>query len=173
MSVVKGMVRGLVKFFSNHITRGLFFLAALTLFAAGEFLISGLVRRTFVFYSIRDEVATVEDRMLRRSDSRETDIRRYVEEALLGPVSPNSAPLFSRETRLDSFMYRDGFVYANLSENAVLPPPEGGSVFRNFLTLRRGIRRNFPYVKDVRLFAAGREAYSEEFRRIFSEENRN
>jgi hypothetical protein len=109
--------------------------------------------------------------MLRSSSSRETDIRRYVEEALLGPVSPDSAPLFPRDTRLDSFLYRDGVVYADLSESAVLPPPEGGDVFRNFLTLYRGIRRNFPSVKDVRLFAAGREAFFEDFRRIFSEEN--
>ncbi|MDR2370566.1 MAG: hypothetical protein LBD71_03730 [Treponema sp.] len=168
---MKRIVKAAVRFFMNPARRGLFFLAALGLFAFVDFSVSGLVRRTFVFYSIRSGEATVEDRMIRSSSSRETDIRRYVEEALLGPVSPNSAPLFPRDTRLDSFLYRDGVVYADLSESAVLPPPEGGDVFRNFLTLYRGIRRNFPYVKDVRLFAAGREAYVEEFRRIFSEEN--
>jgi hypothetical protein len=156
----------------NPAWRGLFFLAALGIFAFAEFFVSGLVRRTFVFYSIRSGEVTVEDRMLKSSSSRETDIRRYVEEALLGPVSPDSAPLFPRDTRLDSFLYRDGVVYADLSESAALPPSEGGDVFRNFLTLYRGIRRNFPSVKDVRLFIAGREAYFEDFRRIFSEENR-
>jgi hypothetical protein len=166
------ILRAAVLFFVNPARRGLFFLAALGLFAFVEFSVSGLVRRTFVFYSIRDGETTVEDRMLSSSASRETDIRRYVDEALLGPVSPDSAPLFPRDTRLDTFLYRDGVVYADLSESAVLPPPEGGDVFRNFLTLYWGIRRNFPAVKDVRLFAAGKEAYFEDFRRIFSEEIR-
>jgi hypothetical protein len=165
------ILKAVVGFFMDPARRGLFFLAALGLFAFVDFSLSGLVRRTFVFYSIRGGETTVEDRMLRSSSSGETDIRRYVEEALLGPVSPDSAPLFSRDTRLNSFLYRDGVVYADLSESAVLPPPEGGDVFRNFLTLYRGIRRNFPSVKDVRLFTAGREAFFEDFRRIFSEEN--
>ncbi|MDR1420303.1 MAG: hypothetical protein LBI86_08015 [Treponema sp.] len=167
------LLKAAAGFLMNPVKRGLFLLVLVGLFALGEFMVSGLVRRTFVFYSIRDGETTVEDRMLRRSSSGETDIRRYVEEALLGPVSPNSAPLFSRDTRLVSFMYRDGVVYADLSEGAVLPPPEGGDVYRNFLTLYRGIRRNFPRVRDVRLFAAGKEAFFEDFRRIFSEENRN
>ena len=109
----------------------------------------------------------VEDRLLRRSTDRETDVHRYVDEVLLGPVSPDSAPLFPRETRLHSFMYREGVVYADLSEVAALPPVEGGDVFRNLLTLNQGVRRNFSYVKDVRLFIGGNEVFFEEFRGIF------
>ena len=136
-----------------------------------EFSVSGLARKTFVFYDIDTGAVSVEDRLLRVSrekpDSlaREIDLTKYTEEALLGPVSPNSLPLFPRETRLRSFFYRDGTVYADFSEEAALPPAEGGEVFTNLKTLRDGIKRNFPYVGDVRFFIAGKAAYWDEFRR--------
>ncbi|MDR2494729.1 MAG: GerMN domain-containing protein [Spirochaetaceae bacterium] len=101
--------------------------------------------------------------MLPRLSSEELSVRRYVEETLLGPASPRTAPLFPRETRLRSLLYRDGVVYADLSERAALPPledrpPREGEVFRSLRALDRGIRRNFPQVKDVRLFINGHPA---------------
>jgi hypothetical protein len=110
----------------------------------------------------------IEDRMLRRSADRETEVRRYVDEVLLGPEAPGSALLFPRETRLSSFMYRDDVVFADLSESAALPLPEGRDVFRGLLTLNQGIRRNFPWVKDVKLFIGGNEVFFEEFRVFFA-----
>jgi len=126
----------------------------------------GLARRTFVFYSEIEGNTVVEDRMLRRSGDRETDMRRYVDEALLGPVTPGSEPLFPRETRLNSFMYRDEVVYSDLTESAALPFG-GGDVYRSLLTLNEGIRRNFPYIKNVKLFIGGNEVFFEEFRGVF------
>jgi hypothetical protein len=164
----KDALEALSRFFGKKRNRRLCYLILIGIFALGEFFISGLVRRTFVFYSNREETSMVEDRMLRRSSSRETDIKRYVDEALLGPVSPDSAPLFPRETRLESFMYRDGIVYADLSESALFPP-EGGDLFRNLLTLNEGIRRNFSFVKGVKIFIGGNEVFFKEFREIFKE----
>ena len=154
-------------FFSVKRNRRFAFLVVLGLAALGDFYFSGLVRRTFVFYSIIEGNTVVEDRMLRRSSDRETDIRRYVDEVLLGPVSPDSAPLFPRETRLNSFMYREGVVYADLSESAALPLPGGSDVFRSLLTLNEGLRRNFSYIKDAKIFIGGNEVFFEEFRGIF------
>ncbi|MDR1588035.1 MAG: GerMN domain-containing protein [Treponema sp.] len=169
--MVKNFLKILARFFSVKKKRRLVFLGVLGLAALTEFIASGLVRRTFVFYSIGDGMLTVEDRMLKRSSSREVNITRYVEEALLGPILPDLAPLFPRETRLNSLMFRDGVVYADLSESAALPPLEGGEVFRNFLTLYKGVRRNFPFVKDIRLFIAGRTVFFDKFRRIYIAEN--
>jgi hypothetical protein len=160
---VKSVLREFIRFFGNRRRRYSFFLCLLWAFAIAEFFAAGLVRRTFVFYSIGSGALTVEDRMLKRSSSREIDIRRYVEEVLLGPVSPDSEPLFPRGTRLRSLLYRGGVVYADLTEDAVLPPAEGGDVFRNFQTLREGIGRNFSFVRDIRFFIAGREAFVGEF----------
>jgi hypothetical protein len=162
-------------------------LAALTAGVLIEFFVLGLARRTFVFYTIDSRVASVEERFLKRSLSREINIARYVEEALLGPVSPNSLPLFPRETRLLSLLYRDGVVFVNLSEDAALPTAlatpeslltgtllagsplsgaslEDGEVFVSLETLYSGIKRNFSFVRDLRFFIAGKAAYAGKFR---------
>ena len=161
------IVSSLGNFFGKKKVRRTIYLVLLGAIALTECLYLGLARRTFVFYTIREGYMVVEDRMLRRSGDPETDIRRYIEEALLGPVSPDSAPLFPRETRLYSLMYREAVVYADLTESAALPPMEGGSVFRSLLTLNEGVRRNFPYTKNVRLFIGGNEVFFEEFHGIF------
>jgi len=103
--------------------------------------------------------------MLRRVESRERDVARYVEEALLGPISPDLLPLFPRGTRLKSLLYRNGVVYADFSGDAAMAPVEGGEVFESFYTLRGGIERNFPSVEEVRFFIEGRAAFAGGFRR--------
>jgi hypothetical protein len=117
-----------------------------------------------VFYNVDTGTITVEDRMLKRSVSQEEDIIRYLDDALLGPVDPDLLPLFPRGTRLKSLIYRDGVVYANLSEEAALPPVEGGLVLENFRTLYTGIFRNFSFVRDVRFFVDGNAVHINEFR---------
>jgi hypothetical protein len=42
----------------------------------------------------------------------EGDIIRYKEEKIMGPVAPDLLPLFPRETRLKSLLFRNGVVYA-------------------------------------------------------------
>ena len=169
MSAVSKIIPSpLYRFFGNKRNRRLICLIILCLFAFGEFILSGLARRTLIFYSDFDGKSVIENRMLHHSSDREANIRRYVDEVLLGPASPDTALLFSRETRLHSFMYRGGIVYADLTEPAALPAGETWDVFRSLLTLNQGIRRNFPQVKDVRLFIGGNEVFFEEFREIFA-----
>lgn len=153
------ILRPIVEFLSSSLKRRLLFIGILCLAALIEFLTLGLARRTFVFYTINDGVIVVEDRMLKHSRSKEGDIIRYTEEALLGPAAPDLLPLFPRGTKLKSLLYRNGVVYADFSEDAALPPVEGGSTMINFQTLRDGILRNFSYVKNVRFFIEGNAVY--------------
>ena len=139
----------------------LVFLAALALTAFVDFFTLGLARRTYVFYAIDSGTVSVENRKLRisggnllRPTSRELDITRYVEEALLGPVSPDSIPLFPKGTRLKSLMYREGVVYADFSEEAALPPLEGGEVFTNLKTLS-GLDKIVDWIKSDVLLEEG------------------
>ena len=161
--VFKDALKAFAGFFSDKSRRRLLWLGILGLYALTDFLVLGLARRTFVFYAISDGKITVEDRNLKRAPSREQNITRYVEEAILGPVTQNHLPLFPKGTRLLSLLYRDGFVYANFSEEAALPPEEGGELFKNLGNLYTGIKRNFSYVSDICFFIAGKEAYSGEF----------
>jgi len=158
------IIRHIAEFLESRPKRRVLMVAILAVAALTEFFILGLARRTFVFYNISDGGIVVEDRMLKRSPSREGDIIRYTEETLLGPVAPGLLPLFPRETRLKSLLYRDGVVYADFSADAALPPVEGGRALDNFRTLYAGILRNFSFVKDVRFFIDGHAAYIEEFR---------
>ena len=93
--------------------------------------------------------------MLKRSDSKENDMIRYVEEVLLGPMTANSLPLFPKGTKLESLLYRDKIIYLNLSEDAAMAPAEGGDVYKNLNTLQTGIKRNFSNIDDIKFFIAG------------------
>ena len=168
-AALKNFFKALLRFFAAGRNRYLIVLALIALVALADYLLLGLIRRTFVFYSALEGATIVEDRMLRFSSSLETDIRRYVEKTLLGPVSPEAAPLFPRETRLQSLLYRDGVVYADFSESSLFPvsSPAAG-VFLSFLTLNEGIRRNFAPVKDIKFFIGGKEIFLQEFNVIFA-----
>jgi len=162
---IKTIIIHVVEFMADKNKRRIFLLALISVIALTEFLIMGLARRTFVFYNIDSGEIVVEDRMLKRSRSREVNITRYAEEALLGPVNPDLLPLFPYGTRLKSLLYRDGIVYADFSVEAALPPVEGGDVFKNFRTFYEGVLRNFSSVKDVRFFIDGRTVFAGEFQK--------
>jgi hypothetical protein len=151
-------------FMSHTAARRSLWIVRLCIITLADFFILGLARRTFVFYTVSDGVIVVEDRMLKNAKTREDNIIRYTEEALLGPVSPDLLPLFPGEARLKSLLYREGVVYADFTEGAALPPVEGGATLNNFRTLYDGILRNFSYVKEVRFFIEGTAIYNNEFR---------
>ena len=167
---MKIILRAIAHFFSKKRNIYLCLLIALGIAAMAHYQAMGLARRTFVFYMARTGETIVEDRMLRHSSSLETDMRRYIEEALLGPESQRAELLFSRDTRLYSLILREGVVYANFSENSALPldfnSPNG--VFLSFLTLNEGLRRNFSAVQNVKFFIGGNQIFFNEFREIFA-----
>jgi len=163
IAFIRTIIIHVVEFMAVKVKRRIFLLALISIIALTEFLIMGLARRTFVFYNIDNGEIVVEDRMLKRSRSREVNIIRYTEEALLGPVDPDLLPLFPYGTRLRSLLYRDGVVYADFSAEAALPPIEGGNIYNNFRTFYEGVLRNFSTVKDVRFFIDGRTAFAGEF----------
>ena len=169
--IINNIFNILTRFFYEKRLFYLSLIILISLIALMDSLFLGLTRRTFVFYTAFEGNIIVEDRMFRRSINRETDIRRYIEEALLGPVSHEAEPLFSRDTRLLSLLFRDGVVYANFSELAALPLelPVNQTVFSNFLTLNQGIRRNFSFVRHVVFFLDGNEVFSNEFYLFFAD----
>jgi hypothetical protein len=156
----------------------LFFLACLAALCGAAFL--GFTnnkweRRTFVFYAVGEKGRQLEERMLPRhtggsalpEQAAEADMELYVEEYLLGPAATNLSPLFSRSTRLLSVLYRDGTAYIDLSEDALMPvflerdaglfrhAGAASGVKQSLKTFRESLHRNFPYLKDVKIFIAG------------------
>ncbi|MDR3200022.1 MAG: hypothetical protein LBT68_01075 [Spirochaetales bacterium] len=147
-------------------------LALLSIIALANYRTAGLSRRTFVFYEIGSGKPRIEERMIARTSSREIDIPRYVEDALLGPLSMQTAPLVDKAAELDSLLLREGAVFLNLSEGAAIPVGDGRLLFDNFLTLNLGIRRNFHYVEEVYIFISGNEVYFSEFSEKFADINK-
>ncbi|MDR2510378.1 MAG: hypothetical protein LBC77_07020 [Spirochaetaceae bacterium] len=136
---------------------GLTCLAFLSIIAVGDYLVSGLSRRTIVFYAAEGGTAFVEERFIARTGSREGDIRAFVEEAALGPAEWAAAPLFDRAAALESLFVREGTVYAGLSEAAAFPVSGGRSLIESLRSVEKDIRRNFSGVRSVRFFIGGRE----------------
>lgn len=163
IAFISTIFRAIANFMASPIKGRIFFIVVIALIALIDFLSLGLARRTFVFYNADNGLIAVEDRMLAHSCTRENDIIRYTEETLLGPVSPDLLPLFPRGTKLNTLMFRNGIVYVDFSENAALPPIEGGKTLDNFRVFYDGILRNFSYVKDVRFFIEGNSAFSAGF----------
>ena len=150
--------------------RRLAYLTVLCFFAFIELGRSGLSRRTFEFFTYDNNRSVVEDRMLRKTGSMENDIKTYVKELILGPVSVDFAPLLTKGTQLRSFLYRNRTVYADFSKEAALQVQGGKPLFDGFLAVNEGIRRNFQSVSDVKLFVNGNEVFFGEFSKIFSAE---
>jgi hypothetical protein len=162
-SGIRGILGSAGRFFGNAACLALLCLGLLCLLALFDYRRSGLTRTTFVFYSIETGGELIEERMLPLPRDREEKLRFYAAEALLGPALRDALPLFPRDTRIESCLFRDGVVYLDLSGTAALPV-EGGDSFRSLSALRGGILRNFAFVKDVRLFIAGNEAFPGKFR---------
>jgi hypothetical protein len=140
----------------NAAVAGLVLLCAIAL---ADYLTADFTRRTFLFKSMDTRQDNIEERMIMLTGSRETDISRYVEEVILGPLSPESIPLIDRNARLDALLLRENVVYIDLSEEAVIPVAEY-SLLDDFEVLRGEIMRNFPFVAEVRIFIAGNEVVS-------------
>jgi hypothetical protein len=140
----------------NAVFAGLLLLCATAL---ADYLTADFARRTFVFESMDTRQDDIEERMIMLTGSRETDISRYVEELILGPLSPETIPLIDRNARLEALLLRENVVYIDFSEESAIPP-SGGSLLENFEVLRGEIMRNFPFVREVRIFIAGNEVVS-------------
>ncbi|MDR1072494.1 MAG: GerMN domain-containing protein [Treponema sp.] len=152
-----------IRFFTSKRMRRLLYLIILGVAAIRNAVDSDTIRRTFVFYNMKNYTPQAEEHMLLRSHSEEASLTRYVEETLFGPRNPDSAPLFPRGTKLLSLFYRDGVVYIDLSEAAVLPvviensrsaPAESG-VARGVSTFRESLARNFPFIEEIKFFIEG------------------
>ena len=155
IEITKAALSAIVDFVTSKYKLRLLLIILLMCGAITDFIINGQSRRTFIFYDYVNENVIVEDRMFKRSSCRETALRRYIEEALLGPITQDFVPLFPRETQLKTLLYRDRIIYADFTKSAAIPLDEGRNPKENFITLKEGIFRNFSYVKDIRFFVEG------------------
>lgn len=142
------------------VNRRLSYVGLLIIIALIETLASGERRQTFLFFAVRDRKPVVEARLISQLGSLENRIGRYVEEALLGPSSVENYPLFMRDTQVVSLLVRKDIAYVDLSVNGVFTPDPAVDLRSSVTVLRQGILRNFPFLKDARIFIDGKEPYA-------------
>lgn len=89
-------------------------------------------------------------------------IQLYVEELLLGPSVPRGAPLFPLETRVLFCFLRDGELFVNLSQDAVLDLSASADFNESRDLMEKNIIDNFPLVKKLNLFVEGNSVDGDE-----------
>jgi hypothetical protein len=140
--------------FSSRIAvlRRSIYLVALGVLALVSFLGAGTVRRTFVFFT-NEGLPLVEERALPLYDDLEDSIRAYMDDLLLGPLSPDTAFFFPEGARLRSFFYRSNRLYADYNRTAY---------FADFdwQILAEELSRNFPMIREMYFFIDGIEIFT-------------
>lgn len=151
------------RFFNIKPFRRLFYVALLCPVALIGYLSSGMDRRTMVFLSRTSASTLIIERLLPRERTPEAALGRYIEEALLGPATVDALPLFDPGVKLLTAMVRGETAYVDLSDTAVFQTHGGPTTADSLEILRMGIMRNFPAIKKVYIFIAGREPYGQNF----------
>lgn len=116
-------------------------------------------RQVFLFESYSTSDLACEVRTLEQM-SHKTAIRAFVDELLLGPISPDARPLFPLGTTVRSCFLRDGVLYLDLSEDAI--QLEAGTPSQNTVAteiLKRNLFTNFRNIDIIKLYIVGKEVY--------------
>jgi hypothetical protein len=137
----------------------------LAAFAVADVLLRNASRVVMTFYTVADGNDLIEERVVKRADARglDAEVRQYVEEVLLGPLSHGAAGFFPIGT-VAAGMVDGETVYIGLPAQAAwagVGSAEGGYAvdsMRALDTLKKDIGRNFRQLKNIEIFIDGREA---------------
>ena len=83
----------------------------------------------------------------------------YVDELLLGPCVERCRPLFSPGTRALSCFVREGTLYVELSDELMSESGDAVAIRDGVELFTKNVRRNFPRIKQVELFADGKKMF--------------
>lgn len=88
-------------------------------------------------------------------------ITLYVEELLLGPSSQRARPFFPLGTRVLFCFDRNGTLFLNLSEQAVMDFSPEVNLQESYELLEMNVKANFPSIKKIELFINGNPVFFE------------
>jgi hypothetical protein len=135
------------------IVLSLFFILALVVFLLTE----QWTRRVFFFPEVNSKKYAAETRYLPRGGSEVDDIRRLLEDLLLGPSNFGNAALLPPGTRLASAMLESGELYVGFSKE-IYQTESGLLIPREMLQgVADTLYFNFPRLKKIRFFIGGKE----------------
>ncbi len=141
----------------------LVFLLSFALYFAEKGLVT---RRVFFFPDAFTTKLRGEERFVKRENSESLDVKKVIDELLLGPVMPDVLHLFPQGTTLISMILKDRNLYIDFSQELILNSDavNGDSVNKDAIPLERKmlacintIRFNFPDMKKIHFFIHGEE----------------
>jgi len=113
-------------------------------------------RYVFLFCSADSGRLVQENRWLTSDTS---ECAAYVDELLLGPCVERCRPLFSPGTRALSCFVREGTLYVELSDELMSESGDAVAIRDGVELFTKNVRRNFPRIKQVELFADGKKMF--------------
>ncbi|MDR3284840.1 MAG: GerMN domain-containing protein [Treponema sp.] len=111
-------------------------------------------RRMFYFPSYDGVTLYTEVRFLPKAPA-QGDIRLFVDELLLGPLTDRCRPLFSQGTRTLSCVQQAHTLYLDLSSEGFFSDGAAVPVREAVEILGKNIKANFPLLDTVEIFIAG------------------
>lgn len=118
------------------------------------------VRRTFAF-PLNNGGLVTEIRYLADGKNKESDIKVYVQELLLGPQNHRGMNLLTPGTKINNIFVREDVLYVDFAESALLP---GMNTVDNLLGLpliEKNVFTNFKNIDTIILYINGNIVYED------------
>ncbi len=140
--------------FTGYITLAL--LCVTLLVSVVFYFMQPLTYRLFVFESLDSDRLFAEKRFLPKGPQ-EGYIRQTLDELVLQPTTPRLEPFFQEGTRVLSSFVREGQLYIDLSEEALMHPDGTAVTPKEIEIFKNNILINFNVVKEINLYIGGKE----------------
>jgi hypothetical protein len=113
-------------------------------------------RRILIFPDTLGAGGHYEYRLVPQRNGSEEKIEILLDELLLGPVQIGAVPFLPRDSSFNSVVLDRGIVYVDITEEVLFGPETGRIAFEDSLDLiRRNLRLNFPWLKEIVVTIAG------------------
>lgn len=122
----------------------------------------GSDRRVFFFPDEQTGRIRTEIRYLPSARTRDEAFVRYVNELLLGPVTPRVLALYNRPATAQSVFIRGRNAYIVLSDDVVVPGDDTADHFTAYTLFKKNVFTNFRNIARIYLYIEGNEVYSRE-----------
>lgn len=117
-------------------------------------------RQIFYFESYDSSRICTETRYSEKKDGDE-EIRAFVDDLLLGPMTNRFKFLFSSGTRTEFCFSNGKELYVGLSKQALFVDSETFNMRKNVSLLRKNIVKNFTNINKIYIYIDGKPAFTE------------
>jgi len=117
-------------------------------------------RRIFFFPDEQTGRIRTEVRYLPSARTRDEAFVRYVNELLLGPISPRMLALYNRPAIAQSMFVRGHNAYIVLPSDVILPREDTADHFIAYTLFKKNVFTNFRNIARIYLYIEGNEVYS-------------